>query len=151
MRISAHSEKARHRIFPLDGVAQKRIEVTSSWRSRATPAAIGADELSSRISDLPSASVTERFLGIDSSLAWLAGADGSFMIQGSIISTTLIDLVNLVPRPQNPRISPRDEIINQIAEQIKSRGDFDPAHAIMVRPVSDKFDTPLKQHGERYV
>jgi hypothetical protein len=37
----------------------------------------------------------------------------------------------LVPHPNNPRLTTRTEVVNQIATQIKATGRFDPAHALM--------------------
>jgi len=52
----------------------------------------------------------------------------------------------LTPHPKNPRITERTDIIAQIADQIAARGSFDPAHAILVRPVGDVFQVISGHH-----
>lgn len=46
-----------------------------------------------------------------------------------------IAIERLLPHPQNPRLSPRQEVVDQIAAQIG--GGFDAAHALLVRPMAD--------------
>src|SRR6516165_12272767 len=48
-----------------------------------------------------------------------------------------IDLVKLHDHPQNPRLIRRDDVINAIAAGIN--GSFDPAHALIVRPLADGY------------
>ena len=60
--------------------------------------------------------------------------------------TKQTELSALLPHPKNPRIVERSEVISQISDQIKARGSFDPAHAILVRPVGDKFEIISGHH-----
>lgn len=46
----------------------------------------------------------------------------------------IINLEDLHPHPKNPRLAPREDVVEQIAAQIN--GEFDPAHALIVRPAS---------------
>lgn len=47
-----------------------------------------------------------------------------------------IEVGMLLNHPQNPRIDPRTDIVDQLAERIKDG--FDPSHALIVRPVMDE-------------
>lgn len=51
----------------------------------------------------------------------------------------LIPLGQLDPHPQNPRVIERTDVVDSIAAQIEAAGSFDPAHAILVRPLEDRF------------
>ncbi len=44
----------------------------------------------------------------------------------------LLDITVLYPHPNNPRIEPRMDIVEQLAERMKNG--FDPSHALIVRP-----------------
>jgi ParB/RepB/Spo0J family partition protein len=48
-----------------------------------------------------------------------------------------IALTALLPHPQNPRLTTRHDVVEQIAAQIKAQGGFDPAHALLVRPLPE--------------
>src|SRR5262245_13119950 len=48
-----------------------------------------------------------------------------------------IPLSALHPHPQNPRLTVREDVVQQIAVQICALGKFDPAHALLVRPRAD--------------
>lgn len=54
------------------------------------------------------------------------------------VTHAMITTADLVPHPDNPRIEPRQDIVDQLAERMASG--FDPAHALIVRPID----------GERY-
>ncbi len=58
-----------------------------------------------------------------------------------------IALSELHPHPQNPRLSPREDVIEQITAQIATGG-FDEAHALIVRPVEDGFQI-ISGHNRR--
>src|SRR5215204_6790015 len=47
-----------------------------------------------------------------------------------------IDLIDA--HPQNPRLVPREDVIEAIAANINGSG-FDPAHSIIVRPVGNRY------------
>lgn len=49
----------------------------------------------------------------------------------------MIALDALVPHPHNPRFAPREEVVAQIAAQLVQTQTFDPAHALIVRPLED--------------
>jgi len=46
-----------------------------------------------------------------------------------------IELERLIPHPQNPRLYVREEVVNGIATQLSQNGEFDPAYALLVRPL----------------
>lgn len=58
-----------------------------------------------------------------------------------------ISIKNLVPHPQNPRLVPREDVIEQIVAQITVSG-FDEAHALIVRPVDGGFQI-ISGHNRR--
>ena len=49
----------------------------------------------------------------------------------------MIPLEALFPHPHNPRFAPREEVVAQIAAQLMQAQVFDPAHALIVRPLTD--------------
>lgn len=51
----------------------------------------------------------------------------------------------LESHPDNPRLSLRDDVVQSIAEQIAANG-FSPAHALIVRPVGDKYQIISGHH-----
>lgn len=55
-----------------------------------------------------------------------------------------IDVTALFPHPNNPRIEPREDIIDQIAQRIASG--FDPSHALIVRPIADGYQIISGHH-----
>lgn len=59
-----------------------------------------------------------------------------------------IALALLDPHPQNPRLIRREDVIDAITVSIQERG-FDPAHAIIARPVAGRFQIISGHH--RYV
>jgi protein gp37 len=59
-------------------------------------------------------------------------------------SPQLIDVSRLHPHPDNPRLSPRDEIVEQIAAGLATG--FDPAHALIVRPFGDDWQILAGHH-----
>lgn len=61
------------------------------------------------------------------------------------IKQILID--HLRPHPQNPRISIRQDVVDAIAANLS--GGFDPAHALIVRPVGDVFEIISGHHRWR--
>ena len=59
------------------------------------------------------------------------------MNEKNSIQTISID--RLQPHPKNPRLTLRADVITGIAGHLKESG-FDPAHAIIVRPVAKRFE-----------
>lgn len=57
-----------------------------------------------------------------------------------------IPLAEIHAHPKNPRFSPREDIIEQIAAQLSAVGAFDPAHALIVRAVGDGFEIISGHH-----
>lgn len=57
-----------------------------------------------------------------------------------------IAVERLLPHPQNPRLEPRQDVVEQIAAQIRARGEFDPAHALIVRPVDGSYQIVSGHH-----
>lgn len=55
-----------------------------------------------------------------------------------------IDVTALYPHPNNPRIEPREDIIEQIAQRIASG--FDPSHALIVRPIDGGYQIISGHH-----
>ena len=59
-------------------------------------------------------------------------------------SVKSIPAEQLVPHPQNPRIALRDDVVAAIAANLTDG--FDPAHALIVRPVADCFEILSGHH-----
>lgn len=57
---------------------------------------------------------------------------------------TLIPLAQLYPHPQNPRLSARDDVVEQLAAQMATG--FDPAHALLVRPIEGGYQIISGHH-----
>jgi ParB/RepB/Spo0J family partition protein len=57
-----------------------------------------------------------------------------------------IPLDQLHSHPDNPRLFLRDEVIDSIAAQIKNTGQFDEAHALLVRPVNGGYQIIQGHH-----
>lgn len=55
-----------------------------------------------------------------------------------------IDVTALYPHPNNPRIEPREDIIEQIAQRIANG--FDPSHALIVRPIDGGYQIISGHH-----
>ena len=55
-----------------------------------------------------------------------------------------IDVTSLFPHPQNPRIEPREEIVQQLAERMG--GGFDFSHSLIVRPIEGGFQIISGHH-----
>lgn len=55
-------------------------------------------------------------------------------------------LSNLHPHPKNPRFTPREDVVDQIAAQIAATGKFDQAHALIVRPNADGYEIISGHH-----
>ena len=53
------------------------------------------------------------------------------------LAVTDLAVSTLQPHPQNPRLTTRQDVVEQIAGQLKTQGFFDPAHALLVRPRED--------------
>src|SRR3712207_1648174 len=49
-----------------------------------------------------------------------------------------IDINQIDPHPENPRLVKREDVIEQIAANINGSG-FDPAHAVLIRPLDGRF------------
>lgn len=60
------------------------------------------------------------------------------------VSHAFISVAELAPHPSNPRIEPRQDIIDQLAERMAEG--FDPAHALIVRPVEDGYQIISGHH-----
>ena len=61
-------------------------------------------------------------------------------------SITNLAVASLFPHPKNPRIEPRQEIVDQIASQITAKGIFDPSHALIVREVGGQYQIVSGHH-----
>lgn len=57
-----------------------------------------------------------------------------------------IAVAALRPHPQNPRLEPRQDVVDQLAAQISARGSLDPAHALIVRPLGDAYEIVSGHH-----
>lgn len=57
-----------------------------------------------------------------------------------------IELSKLQPHPDNPRLIMRDDVVTGIAAQIEESGSFDPAHALLVRPVNGHYQIIRGHH-----
>lgn len=55
------------------------------------------------------------------------------------MNITMLRVDALEPHPDNPRIEPRQDVVDSLTRQIIADG-FDPAHAIIVRPLGDSPD-----------
>jgi len=49
------------------------------------------------------------------------------------MNVTLLQVQHLHAHPKNPRIEPRQDVVEQIAAQLTAQGRFDPSHALIVR------------------
>ena len=58
--------------------------------------------------------------------------------------TESIEIQKLQPHPQNPRVSVREDVVSAIAAQLADG--FDPAHALIVRPVGNDFEIISGHH-----
>jgi ParB family chromosome partitioning protein len=58
----------------------------------------------------------------------------------------LIPLAQLHPHPDNPRLFERADVVAQSAVQIERGGGFDPAYALLVRPINDGFQIVAGHH-----
>lgn len=56
-----------------------------------------------------------------------------------------VQLSELIPHPQNPRLIPREDVIDQIAAQIGAAG-FDEAHALIVREIDGGYQIISGHH-----
>lgn len=56
-----------------------------------------------------------------------------------------VPLDRLLPHPHNPRLRMRDDVVTQIAAEI-TRSGFGPEHALLVRPVDDRFEIISGHH-----
>ena len=56
----------------------------------------------------------------------------------------LIDVTAIYPHPSNPRIEPRQDIIEQLAERMANG--FDPSHAMIVRPINGGYQIISGHH-----
>lgn len=57
-----------------------------------------------------------------------------------------IEIGLLDNHPQNPRLVMREDVIDGIAAQIKANGAFDPAHALLVRPLNGRYQIVRGHH-----
>ena len=55
-----------------------------------------------------------------------------------------IAITKLIPHPGNPRLTPREDIINQIVAQLN--GKMDDAHALIVRPQGKEYEIISGHH-----
>ena len=55
-----------------------------------------------------------------------------------------LDLRAIVPHPQNPRLALRDDVVDAISANLADG--FDPAHALIVRPVGDEYQIISGHH-----
>lgn len=66
-----------------------------------------------------------------------------------MIDIQYIDVNLLDDHPDNPRLVVREDVVNAIAEQIKDNGGFDPAHALMVRPLDGRYQIVWGHHRKQ--
>lgn len=52
----------------------------------------------------------------------------------------------LYPHPQNPRLVQREDVVSSIETQLREKGSFDPAHALLVRPYADGYQIVMGHH-----
>lgn len=57
-----------------------------------------------------------------------------------------IPIVSIYPHENNPRIEPRQDVVDQIASQIQASGSFDPSHALIVRAIEDRYQIISGHH-----
>ena len=57
----------------------------------------------------------------------------------SKLKPDVLKLSDLLPHPQNPRKIERRDVIDAIAAQLRATGKFDPAHALLARPLESKY------------
>lgn len=62
------------------------------------------------------------------------------------MNITRISIDSLVAHTKNPRIEPRQDVVDQIASQIKTKGLFDDSHALIVRMVDDQYQIISGHH-----
>ena len=62
------------------------------------------------------------------------------------MSICTIEISNLVAHEKNPRIEPRQDVVDQIASQIQARGSFDQSHALIVRAIEDTYQIISGHH-----
>lgn len=60
--------------------------------------------------------------------------------------TQLLKLADLHPHPQNPRLSTNQDVVDQIAAQLRATGKFDEAHALIVRPNASGYEILAGHH-----
>lgn len=60
-----------------------------------------------------------------------------------------IQIDQLYPHPKNPRLVMRQDVIDGIAAQIEQAGQFDPANALLVRPVNGHYQIVEGHHRYR--
>lgn len=60
-----------------------------------------------------------------------------------------IEIDNLEDHPSNPRLVWREDVIDGIAAQLAESGGFDPAHALLVRPVNGHYQIVRGHHRKR--
>jgi site-specific DNA-methyltransferase (adenine-specific) len=61
----------------------------------------------------------------------------------------MIPLDQLHPHPDNPRLAPRDDVVDAIAAEISRHGGFDRAYALKVRPSADGGYQIISGHNRR--
>jgi ParB/RepB/Spo0J family partition protein len=57
-----------------------------------------------------------------------------------------IDVNEIDPHPDNPRLFLREDVIEGIKAQLQETGRFDPAHALLVRPVNGRYQIVRGHH-----
>jgi len=55
-------------------------------------------------------------------------------------------IVSIYPHENNPRIEPRQDVVDQIASQIQASGSFDQSHALIVRAIEDRYQIISGHH-----
>lgn len=60
--------------------------------------------------------------------------------------TTDILIGQIEPHPDNPRLFYRQEVVDGIAAQLESAGSYDPAHALLVRPINGHYQIVQGHH-----
>lgn len=62
------------------------------------------------------------------------------------MNVRMIEINNLCAHKKNPRIEPRQDVVDQITSQIQARGSFDQSHALIVREIGEQYQIISGHH-----
>jgi len=62
------------------------------------------------------------------------------------MNVRMIGINNLCAHEKNPRIEPRQDVVDQITSQIQARGSFDQSHALIVREIGEQYQIISGHH-----